>query len=358
MLPYSNRCEPSALAPRRFSLQTLKSNTCLPDMIERLIPTTLILALAIGCNSAHSPGEVDAPMSVASLSSAYELAGSLGLPEVPPQEYPGLHNVFVLSPTIISGSEPNGRAAFEALRDMGVKTILSVDGKTPEAALAAQFGMRYVHSPIRYKGIDEDEIQRIAKTFHELEPPFFVHCFHGKHRGPAAAAVGRVVLDGVERERALAEMRQWCGTSSQYSGLYTTIARTEFPSAAQSAAFDWDFPQARPMQGFRQSMVEIPRLHDNIEVLSEMDWELDPEHPDIEPLNEAQTLLSVFRQANELEEVQQRPAKFQRLMAESVSHSERLVEALKQFDKMEAFDAFESLQARCTSCHRAYRNRR
>ena len=48
-------------------------------------------------------------------------------------------------------------------------------------------------------GINEDEIAMIAKTFREVEGPFYVHCYHGKHRGPAAAAIGRVALDGLGR---------------------------------------------------------------------------------------------------------------------------------------------------------------
>ena len=55
------------------------------------------------------------------------------LPERAPEEFPGLHNVYELSANIISGSEPHGQEALETLAQMGVKTILSVDGKEPEA---------------------------------------------------------------------------------------------------------------------------------------------------------------------------------------------------------------------------------
>ena len=42
------------------------------------------------------------------------------------------------------------------IADMGVKTILSVDGKIPDAEEAAKYGIRYVHVPIRYGGITND----------------------------------------------------------------------------------------------------------------------------------------------------------------------------------------------------------
>ncbi len=336
-------------------------------MNQRLLQVLLLSICASACNSSQAPQETDATgqlggkvytLDELQVEDAYELAAEIQLPAVPPKDFPDLHNVYTLSANIISGSEPLGEDAFAELETMGVKTIISVDGKTPNAELAAKHGMRYVHAPIRYNGLEQEEVSRLAKTYRELEGPFFVHCFHGKHRGPAAAAVGRVVLDGVDRERALAEMRQWSGTSKSYKGLYSAIASMPFPSAAESAAFDWDFPEARPMEGFRQAMVEIPRLHDNIELMADNDWIVDPQHPDLDALNEATSLLSIFRQANKLQEVAERPAEFRRLMDKSVEENELLVQALTAGDQPTALKAFESLQASCKSCHKLYRNDR
>ncbi len=141
----------------------------------------------------------------------------------------------------MSGSEPEGKAAFQKLQEMGIKTILSVDGKAPDAELAIKHGMRYVHVQIRYRGTTEKEQLEIAKTFRELKAPFCVHCFHGKHRGPTAAALGRWVLHEVSRSQAIAEMRQYAGTSGKCEGLYATIACAEIPDdrAARDCAFDF-----------------------------------------------------------------------------------------------------------------------
>lgn len=329
-----------------------------PHLFLALAAATALLSAA--CSS---PEATDTPAPLLEISDAYELAGLETLPEVPPGELDGLHNVYHLSDSVISGSEPHGEAAFAELAGMGVETILSVDGKVPDADLAARYGMRYVHVPIRYNGIEDEELLQIAKAFRELEGPFYVHCFHGKHRGPAAAAVGRVVIDGAERERVVAEMRQWCGTSRKYTGLYETLARKPFPGAAQTAAYGWDFPNARPMTGFRQAMVEIPRLHDDLELIADNDWAPDPAHPDIDALNDARTLLQVLRQTSELEEVAARPADFQASMAISVDAGARLVAALERLRdgagktaREEALAAFDAIQGQCSSCHKTYRN--
>jgi len=297
--------------------------------------------------------------------SAYDAAARVTLPEVPPGEYPGLHNVYALSDSIVSGAEPQGREALEQLASMGVKTILSVDGKVPDAETAEALGMRYVHVPIQYKGIERDELLKIAKTFRELEGPFYVHCYHGKHRGPAAAAVGRVVLDGVPRDRAIAEMRQWCATSSKYEGLYAAVAAAQIPTADETAAFDFDFESAHTFEGLRAGMILLARTWDRVKLVDENDWALDPEHPDVDPLQQATQLHQLFELIAAQEEMASWQDDFHAWMEQARAGSEELVRALSSCSQDEVPDAEWRAQARqayaligesCASCHSSYRN--
>jgi hypothetical protein len=333
--------------------------------LYRLAPLAAA-ALLLACSSGPDTDEsAPATLAVEGPVDAYELAGSIPLPTTPPGELPGLHNVYHLSDSVISGSEPHGEEAFEALAAMGVRTILSVDGKVPEAELAARHGMRYVHTPIRYNGIEEDELVRIAKTFRELEGPFYVHCFHGKHRGPAAAAVGRIVIDGADRVRAVSEMRQWCGTSKKYAGLYETLAAHELPDAEQTAAYEWDFPAAKPVEGLRGAMVDMARHFDDLELAVLADFGPDPDHPDLAPLNDARVLLQLFDDCLALEEIDSRPAEFRADLEDSRAAGAALVEllqdrvgeALSPEDLRRAGAAFEVIDQACSSCHKGYRNR-
>ena len=316
----------------------------------------------------QDPGSQDRTEAVEA-PSAYALAAKRLLPERGAMDFSSLHNVFVLSDQVISGSEPLDETAFAQLQQFGVRTLLSVDGKVPDAEMAARFGMRYVHVPIQYTGIEEHEQLEIAKTFRELEGPFFVHCFHGKHRGPAAAALGRLVLDGAEREIVLAEMRQWCGTSSNYEGLYRTIAECEVPSEDETRALEWDFPAAHALGGFRAMMSAAPRMEDHLELLADRDWQLDPEHPDIDAVQEATQLADAFQQSMEMDEVRAEPEHFRDLLARSTERSVDLRDALiamraaaepdaaAQQGEL-AQEAFTDVQQLCVDCHRAYRNRR
>lgn len=306
-------------------------------------------------------GGVPAP--IKDCTDPYACAARTTLAKQAPIELKDTHNVFRLSEKIISGGEPLSDDGLRALAKMGIKTLLSVDGKTPNAKLAAELGMRYVHVPIRYGGIKKDEVLKIAKTFREMKPPFYVHCFHGKHRGPAAAAVGRVLVDGVSREQALAEMRQWSGTAKKYTGLYGSIATGQLPAAKVTAAFKWDFPAADEAKGVRVGMIRMTRTFDNVKWLAKREWKTDAEHPDIDPVNESEKLLQQFEVMAKIECDTCRPDDYKTWMKASLDEARGLATALEAFkagDKDAASLASKKLVALkglCSDCHKPYRNK-
>ncbi|MGE0143465.1 MAG: hypothetical protein AB7I19_06930 [Planctomycetota bacterium] len=320
-----------------------------------------VLVLFTACSTSRQPQRVPEPLTP-SRPSAFEAAGEVALEARAGQSFDGLHNVFQLSDRIISGSEPENEAAFARLQSMGVKTILSVDGKAPDAETAARYGMRYVHVPIRYKGMEPEELSHIAKTFREQAGPFFVHCYHGQHRGPAAAAIGRVVLDGVGRQTAIAEMRQWCGTSKSYEGLYSVIAYGSLPDAAATAQDDFDFPARHRFDGVRAVMVDAARSFDTLKELVANEWKPLDHHPDAKPLTEATRLAEGFAQLVADRSFAAEPTDYQTWMRECDEWSQKLVDYLRAADGGDAESgkaaaaALKEAGARCAACHKEYRN--
>ncbi|MGE0610114.1 MAG: hypothetical protein AB7O62_23685, partial [Pirellulales bacterium] len=75
------------------------------------------------------------------------------LPRRLPVEH--LPNAIRLHPKVVSGGQPEGEAAFAELRDLGIKTVISVDGARPAVPLAKKYGLRYVHLPHGYDGVPE-----------------------------------------------------------------------------------------------------------------------------------------------------------------------------------------------------------
>ncbi len=119
-----------------------------------------------------------------------------------------LPNAFRLCPEVYSGGQPEGDAGFARLAALGVKTVISVDGARPDIATAARHGLRYVHLPHGYDGIPSDRGVQLAKALRELPGPVYIHCHHGKHRSPAAAAVACVGVGFIDNKTANAFLKQ------------------------------------------------------------------------------------------------------------------------------------------------------
>src|SRR5262245_14950937 len=49
---------------------------------------------------------------------------------------PGLHNVYRITDKLFSGSSPEGDEGFRSLQELGIKTVISVDGARPDVGSA------------------------------------------------------------------------------------------------------------------------------------------------------------------------------------------------------------------------------
>src|SRR5437868_1319905 len=110
-------------------------------------------------------------------------------PEIKPINAHGIENAYALSRNLFSGSAPEGDEGFDALQKLGIKTIITVDGALPDVERAHAHGMRYIHLPHGYDGIPPQTQLQLIKAVETAGGPIYIHCHHGKHRGPVAAAV-------------------------------------------------------------------------------------------------------------------------------------------------------------------------
>ena len=78
------------------------------------------------------------------------------------EHLPGLHNVVAYTPTVIGGGQPEGEEGLVTLKGMGIKTVVSVDGATPDVATAEKLGLQYVHLPISYDTVTPERQQQLA----------------------------------------------------------------------------------------------------------------------------------------------------------------------------------------------------
>ncbi len=92
-------------------------------------------------------------LGAAVVASATTEAGKPAGPFPPIGDGRNLHNAHRVTDKVLSGAQPEGEAAFAELARLGVRTIISVDGATPDVQLASKHGLRYVHLPITYGGV-------------------------------------------------------------------------------------------------------------------------------------------------------------------------------------------------------------
>jgi protein-tyrosine phosphatase len=267
---------------------------------------------------------------------------------------PGLQRLHRWSDRILQGEAPASDTCLAELADLGVTTVLSVDGAVPDVERAARFGLAYVHVPVGYDGITPDEQARIVKAATDSPGPIYIHCHHGLHRGPAAAAIARIAVDGVSREDAYKGLEE-SGCSPAYDGLFAAVKDFVPPSAETLAALP-PLPSAVKPQGIQDGMVHADERWSYVEALKAANWIAPADAPDKTPAHELTILREVFREIDRLDEAQ---AKGDDFLAHSSSVQQRITElqsALGSRDAAACAAAFDALKADCKSCHVAYRD--
>jgi protein tyrosine phosphatase (PTP) superfamily phosphohydrolase (DUF442 family) len=272
-----------------------------------------------------------------------------------PQPIAQCENVFQLSESVYSGGEPQGEAAWSALAERGIKTIVSVDSARPDVEAAKRHGLRYIHLPIGYDGFSRERALQFGRVLTDIDGPVYFHCHHGKHRGPAAVAAGMAASGQWTPETATAFLKA-AGTSAQYTGLYRAIREFEPVEAAEFASVTTDFPEIAALPPYQERMAVLDRRKDNLSLAEAAGWTTPPDHPDLSPPHEALQLREIITELIRLESGEARSADYRALMRQALEASVALEKALRAGSGEGATAAFGALSASCTACHKVYRN--
>ncbi|SMP54555.1 Predicted phosphohydrolase, protein tyrosine phosphatase (PTP) superfamily, DUF442 family [Neorhodopirellula lusitana] len=266
-------------------------------------------------------------------------------------EFPDLDNLLQVSDRIFTGAEPHSERAFASLAKLGVKTIVSVDGAVPDTELAGKYGLRYVHIPIGYDGIDQNAGLTFARLAREVTGPVYVHCHHGRHRGPAAAAVVCIASGEVDGEAALRILER-AGTSKDYAGLWRDVANYRIPDHGVELP---TLSEVAQVQTFPAAMANTDRAYDNLKRCRESGWATPPDHPDLVPAQQALLLKESLRESVR-NLAAGRSSEFQRWLMESEIAAGQLEDALRVQNLDQVSRHFQVLSESCKRCHQKYRN--
>lgn len=283
----------------------------------------------------------------------------------PPRRLASQHlvNPVRVHERVICGGVPEGEAAFRELRSLGVKTLISVDGATPDLAAAKEHGIRYIHLPHGYDGISTRRIRELAKAVQELEGVIFIHCHHGRHRSPAAASVACVAAGVLSPERG-ADVLRLAGTGAHYLGLHQVVSEVKPIPLAELSALQVEFRSVAPVAPIAAAMATLERTHDRIQQLSADGWMTKSGRPKDDPVHQSLLLREHFVELLRRPEVQAQPRQYQLWLQESADLAERMHSELAAWSAQETApgppasltSAVSRIAKKCAACHAAFRD--
>lgn len=268
------------------------------------------------------------------------------------QSLPGLHNVVQVTSSLLSGSEPHGEEGFASLASLGIRTIISVDGARPAVDAARANGMRYVHIPIGYDGVPHAAAAVLARAVRECPDPIYVHCHHGTHRGPAAAAVACLASGSLDLAAAT-QLLTVAGTGKEYAGLWRDVSNfTPLPGDIPVP----ELVEIARVDSLATAMAALDRHWDNLKLCRDAGWTSPPEHSDLLPEHEALQIVEGFREATRTATPDRFDDQFRDWLSEAEKLAGQLEGEMRQKRHQSIGETLQQLEKACKQCHRRYRN--
>ncbi|MEM6689955.1 MAG: cytochrome c [Planctomycetota bacterium] len=247
---------------------------------------------------------------------------------------------------LFCGSEPKTEADFAWLAQQGVRTLVSVDGVQPNLELANQYHLRYVHIPLRYQGVSRSQHLLLAAFADTSSEPTYVHCHHGQHRGPTAAAILGLLQGQLSRTAAIDVLRT-AGTSRNYPGLWNSVRQWQPIKASETMPILSSSVKPQPMT---DSMAEIDRFYDQVahhfKNDSEVNW--------LRLSSDTQWLLDSLTEFRRMHSSES--SRFRALSDEAKKRAAELRAAVSKQDTDAATSKITLLGKTCVKCHTRFRN--
>jgi protein tyrosine phosphatase (PTP) superfamily phosphohydrolase (DUF442 family) len=259
-----------------------------------------------------------------------------------PAPVPGIQNLKQVTPTILCGSQPESPASFEALARRGIKVIISVDGAQPLFEEAHKHGLRYVHVPIGYGKIGPQQRADLVEAVKTAGGPVFMHCHHGKHRGPAAAGYCGMAAGDLTRDQGL-QLLSEAGTRKDYTGLWEAIQKFEPPQVPAGKLVE-----VAAVEPIVASMVRIENHWSGLEKSLQAG-----EAPNADARRELLLLAEEFRELPRRHVTQDEDLKKQMQQAQEATES--LLKAAESGAAAEIKTAASRVLQRCADCHASHR---
>ena len=274
-------------------------------------------------------------------------------PPLPPEEdiapdpalIPAFHRI---TPWIASGGTPLGVEGYRELERVGFRVVVSVDGARPQIEAARETSLTALHMPIGYDQVPPEVTATLAKLASFPPAPIYIHCHHGLHRGPAAAAVFALAIGAIDRAEALAILTR-AGTSLEYRGLWRSVEEfVELDPEVESLPLT----AVAEVRDLTHAMILVDRAFERLQLLCDHSWQTPASHPDLDATQESTLLREGFTEA-----VRALPDDTPLELRAELIESEKAARALEATqDATERLLRFSEIGRACRTCHIEYRN--
>ncbi|MBA3480996.1 MAG: cytochrome c, partial [Pirellulales bacterium] len=190
----------------------------------------------------------------------------------------------------------------------------------------------------------------LTRVMREAKGPIFIHCHHGKHRGPAAAAVACMAAGKMTRAEA-ADFMKLAGTGKEYAGLWRDVA------AFQPLADDAKLPELveiAEVDSLAGAMALLDRAWDGLKLCQAAGWKTPKDHADLAPKQQALLVLEGFKESRR--NLENDDPQMTKWLEEAMAQAEQLHQSLQAGRTDEATRPYKALEAACLRCHEQYRN--
>jgi hypothetical protein len=188
-----------------------------------------------------------------------------------------------------------------------------------------------------------------------------MHCHHGHHRSPAAAAVASISAGLLQPADGL-ELLEKAGTSRSYRGLYAATREAQVIPESETLQLNIGFEERAAVPPMATAMVSLEHTFDNLKRLAAADWGPLPEHPDIVARHEALLLREHFTELLRTDAMAVQPPAFQALLREGLQWAEQLEAGLdlkanqQPIESEQLNRSLQQLAENCRYCHTQFRD--
>lgn len=271
-----------------------------------------------------------------------------------------LERTFEAAPGLYCGSAPADAAGYAALAKFGVRTLVRVDGLPPDAEAARRAGLKVVHLPVRFEGLDAD-VAPILQALKQLPGPHYVGCLYGSPRAPAVAALAMRALDGRSLDEAKAFLQR-AGVGESYGGVYASLAKFAPPTSIPPRPDSQPFPERADVTPLVAAMTELVVAWDPLRKWKAAELQLADAEQASALRKSAGQAAAALQTSAALPQSAEHGAEFVALLCEAKTAADALAAALAQPPPLDEARRTEILRqidlvgGACSRCHRDYRN--